>query len=198
MLTEIRLATVADAAAIHAIYAPIVEATVISFELAPPSVDEIAERIQTTLARFPWLVCEIHSHVAGYAYAGPHHTRAAYQWSANVSVYVHNEWRGRRIGSALYRALLPILAAQGYYAAYAGIALPNPGSVRLHESVGFTPIGVYHAVGYKHGAWHDVGWWECNLQPRASDPAPPVSYHALCDTPQWQDFFTTAASNICV
>jgi len=68
---------------------------------------------------------------------------------------------------------------------YAGITLPNAASVALHEAVGFTPLGVYHAVGYKFGAWHDVGWWERSLQPRGVDPSPPVPLDAVRHTAEW-------------
>jgi phosphinothricin acetyltransferase len=98
--------------------------------------------------------------VAGFAYGGPHRTRAAYRWSVDVTVYVAEQARGHGVGRALYGALLPALAERGFHAAFAGIALPNPGSVALHEAVGFTPLGVYREVGFKLGRWHDVGWWQ--------------------------------------
>lgn len=189
MAVELRLAREDDAAALHAIYTPIVEQTIISFELVPPSVEELRERIRSTLARWPWLVCAHGDMVLGYAYASAHRARQAYQWAADVSVYVHPQAHRSGIGRGLYTALLRLLVAQGYFGAYAGIALPNPASVRLHESVGFRPVGVYAAVGYKLGAWHDVGWWQCELQPRTPDPAPPRpiaevqgsdAWHAAC------------------
>jgi phosphinothricin acetyltransferase len=111
--------------------------------------------------------------ILGYAYASRHRERAAYQWSADVSCYVRPEARGRGIGKALYTELLRRLEAQGFRNAYAGIALPNDASVRLHESVGFRPIGVYRGVGFKQGAWRDVGWWGVPLGAPESNPAPP-------------------------
>ena len=86
---------------------------------------------------------------------------------------VHPDARGRGIGKALYTELLRMLEAQGFRSAYAGIALPNDASVRLHESVGFRPIGVYRGVGFKKGAWRDVGWWGVPLGAPESNPAPP-------------------------
>lgn len=185
MTFRIRLAIAGDAPAVHAIYTPIVEQTIISFELTPPSVKEIGQRIETTTAQFPWLVCETNGEVTGYAYASQHNVRLAYQWAVNVSAYVQAQWRGHGIGRGLYEALFALLRAQGYYGAYAGITLPNPASVALHESVGFTPLGVYRAVGYKHGAWHDVGWWECELHQRVRDPAPPIPIGQIVDSSDW-------------
>jgi L-amino acid N-acyltransferase YncA len=175
----IRVASAADAAAILAIYAPNVIDSIVSFELAPPSVDEMANRIAATLPTHPWLVWEADGVVAGYAYASRHRERLAYQWSADVSCYVRADARGRGIGKALYGALLGALRGQGFVNAYAGIALPNAASVRLHESVGFAPIGVYPAVGFKQGAWRDVGWWHCRVGELASQPAPPRPFAGL-------------------
>lgn len=163
-MISIRLANPADAEAILAIYGPIVRETVISFELEPPTVAEMEQRISQTLVRWPWLVVEDGSGLVGYAYASQHRARAAYQWSVDVSAYVRSDQQRRGVGRTLYRALLTILPLQGYYNAYAGIALPNPASVGLHEAVGFRPVGVYQQVGYKFGAWHDVGWWQLALQ----------------------------------
>ena len=109
--------------------------------------------------------------VLGYAYASPFRARPAYRWSVEVSVYVHEDARGAQVGRKLYNALLRILACQGYHNAFAGTALPNPSSVRLHEVTGFSRIGIYHAVGYKFGAWHDVLWWERALLTAPNEPA---------------------------
>jgi len=116
------------------------------------------------------VVCLRGEELQGYAYASAHRTRAAYQWSVDVSVYVRADVRRAGVGRAVYRSLFALLAVQGYYNAYAGITLPNPASVGLHESLGFHPVGVYGAVGYKLGAWHDVGWWHLSLRPRSMPP----------------------------
>ena len=170
---EIRLATEADTEAMLSIYAPVVRETAISFELEPPSIDEFQSRIRSTLTRTPWLLCEIDGHVAGYAYAGPLRTRQAYQWSVEVTVYVHADYRRMGVGSAVYTSLFECLRLLGYMNAYGGIALPNPGSVGLHESLGFFHVGTYRNVGYKLGAWHDVGWWQLELMSPQVEPAPP-------------------------
>lgn len=167
---NIRTATPADAEAITAIYAPIVRDTVISFELEVPGVDEMRARIEKTLQTMPWLVgLDAQGEVNGYVYAGRHRERAAYQWAVDVTAYVREDARGQRVGSQLYERLFELLAGLGYYQAFAGIALPNAASVALHESMGFQPIGVYHEVGFKFGAWHDVGWWQRRLR---TDPRP--------------------------
>jgi len=168
-----RLATRADAAAIHAIYAPIVRDTVISFELEPPGVAEIARRIDATLAKYPWIVHEDRDGIAGYAYAAEHRERLAYQWSVDVSCYVHERARRRGIGKALYEALERVLRAQGFCNAFAGVALPNVASIALHESVGFAALGTYRSAGFKRGAWHDVVWLQCPLSDLPANPPPP-------------------------
>lgn len=156
----IRSAAGADAAALQAIYAPIVETTAISFEEVPPTVAEMAERVEATLRSYPYLVAENGGRVVGFAYASQHRARAAYRRSVDVTVYVAEHVRGAGVGRALYGALLPMLAERGFHAAFGGIALPNPGSVALHEAMGFEPVGVYREVGFKLGRWHDVGWWQ--------------------------------------
>ena len=172
----IRVARVEDAAEILAIYAPVVKTTAISFEVDPPSLATMQQRITAILQTHPWLVYEHQEHICGYAYASRHRERAAYQWSADVTVYVHPEWRRRGVGHALYTSLLAVLRLQGFFNAYAGITLPNPASVGVHESVGFRPLGVYREVGYKLGAWHDVGWWSLALRPKVPDPEPPIAF----------------------
>lgn len=173
---SLRLAQPSDAGAVAAIYAPIVADTVISFELEPVSADEMAGRIDATVPTLPWLVAEQDGAVVGYAYAARHRARPAYRWSVEVSVYVDDTARGNGVGSRLYTDLLAVLTEQGYVNAYAGITLPNPASVALHTSLGFDPVGVFRGVGYKFGAWRDVGWWQRRLAgPHAPQPPRPLS-----------------------
>ena len=185
-MIQIRLARAADAAAIADIYRPSIESAATSFETIAPDAEEMASRIRGTLERHPWLVCDIEGVVAGYAYATRHRERAAYRWSVDTSVYVSQAFYRLGVGRGLYASLFDILAAQGYVAAYAGIALPNPASVRLHEGVGFVPVGIYRRVGFKLGKWHDVGWWERPLAPRAALPAEPLSLAEVRARPQWE------------
>jgi phosphinothricin acetyltransferase len=183
---SIRLATESDAARIAAIYRPIVETTTISFETDAPKDDEMRRRIADTLPRYPWLVYELDDAVVGYAYASKHRLRAAYQWSVDTSVYVEPQMHRQGVGRALYQSLFAILAAQGFFNAFAGIALPNPPSVALHEAVGFRPVGVYRNVGHKLGTWHDVGWWQLVLRPeRDRGPAPPLDLNSLLRVADW-------------
>jgi L-amino acid N-acyltransferase YncA len=182
----VRLAEPGDAAGVQEIYAPIVRDTAISFEVDPPSVGEMSRRIASTLPRHPWLVCAEDDFILGYVYAGRHRERAAYRWSVDVTVYIHERARRRGVGHALYSTLLPLLALQGYHRAYAGITLPNPGSVGLHESLGFAPVGVYPAVGFKLGEWHDVGWWQLALRPPARNPAEPIELESAIRHPEWK------------
>lgn len=179
----IRLAMGTDATGILAIYAPIVRETAISFEVVPPDVDEMRQRIDNTLRCFPWLVCADGEHILGYAYAHQHRDRAAYQWSVDVSVYVDAQARRAGLGRSMYTSLLNLLELQGYYNAYAGINLPNPASVALHEAMGFRLVGIYRSVGYKLGKWHDVGWWHRVVQAPRVPPDPPVEFDRIRSTP---------------
>jgi phosphinothricin acetyltransferase len=165
-----RLATVDDAPAVAEIYRPYVESTVISFELTAPDSNEIARRMTALMPRLPWLVCQRGAQVVGYGYASAHHVRPAYQWSVDTAVYVHADHHRTGVGRELYQRLFPLLVQLGYVNAYAGITLPNAKSVGLHESFGFRPVGVYRHVGFKFGAWHDVGWWSLDLQPPPASP----------------------------
>jgi phosphinothricin acetyltransferase len=178
-LLSMRLATADDAGAVRAIYGPVVETSATSFELAVPSEDEMASRIVDRQPHHPWLVAELGGHVAGYAYAGRFSGRPAYDWSVETSIYLAEAARGRGVGRTLYGGLLAVLAAQGYRQAMGGIALPNPASVALHERLGFAPVGVYRAVGWKLGTWHDVSWWQRDLRPAA--PGHPASLVPLTD-----------------
>jgi len=182
----IRLATPQDAAAIAAIYDPVVAETAISFEEDPPGAAVMAQRISAGSVFAPWLVdTDDSGRVQGYAYASKHRDRAAYRWSVDVAVYVAAEQRGHGVGRALYTSLFALLRMQGFCAAHAGIALPNPASVALHERMGFKPVGVYRAVGYKLGAWRDVGWWQLDLRERDASPAPPRDTAAARADPAW-------------
>ncbi len=166
-----------DAAACAAIYAPSVESAPTSFEEMAPSAAEMAERIAATVATHAWLVAEAGGDVIGYAYAVPYQQRPAYRWTATVSVYVAAERTGEGVGRALYEELFARLRARGFRMAHAGITLPNPASVALHERLGFAQTGLGREVGWKLGAWRDVGYYQLELAPapagRPPDPLPP-------------------------
>jgi phosphinothricin acetyltransferase len=186
MTTHIRLACDADVDGIAEIYRPVVESTTISFETDAPDREEMARRVHDTLTAYPWLICEVEAQLAGYAYATRHRVRGAYLWSVDTSVYIDEKYRRRGVGRGLYESLFAILVAQGYFNAYAGIALPNPASVALHESVGFEKIGVYRGVGFKLGRWCDVGWWQRRLRERQQSPHPPQDLATIAKQPGWE------------
>ena len=172
-----------DGVAVATIYRTAVENSHISFEERPPSPSEMAERMRGVLARAPWLVAEVDGAVSGFAYAGPHRERAGYRWSVDISVYVAEGNRGKRIGRVLYDALLAYLRRQGMVNAYAGIALPNPASIALHESIGMRQIGVYERVGFKLGRWHDVAWYGMRLAEPDGMPPEPIPLPDLLARP---------------
>jgi phosphinothricin acetyltransferase len=159
-----------DAAACAAIYAPHVEDSPTSFEETAPDAAELAARIARTRATHPWLVAERGGEVIGYAYACPHRSRPAYRWSVDVAVYVAADQRRGGCGRALHRELLQRLRRQRFQVACAGITLPNEASIALHEDLGFVLVGIYRQIGWKAGAWRDVGWWHLELQPAGNEP----------------------------
>ena len=166
------------------IYRPAVTERATSFEIDPPDANAMATRIESCLARFPWLVAEDEGRVIGYAYASPHRSRSAYQWSVEVSAYVSDRAQRRGVARALYEALFRVLALQGFWNAYAGITLPNEASDGFHRALGFAPVGVFRGIGYKLGRWHDVLWLERALAPLAdAAPAPTIDLALLAHSP---------------
>jgi phosphinothricin acetyltransferase len=161
-----------DAAACVAIYAPHVEGSAVSFEEEAPGMGEMAARIERYGASHAWLVAEREGKVVGYAYATAFNERRAYRWSASVSVYIADGARGQGVGRALYEVLLGRLRERGFRMACAGITLPNGASEGLHESLGFQQIGVNREIGFKEGAWRDVGWYQLELAPPKGNPPP--------------------------
>jgi L-amino acid N-acyltransferase YncA len=176
---SIRLAEREDLPAIVAISNWAAVNTLANFATEPELEEKWVATWEATRAVHPWLVAVDGPRVVGFAKSGPHRARGAYAWSAEVSVYVESSMHGRGIGAALYGRFIPILREQGYVTLLAGITLPNPASTRLHEKVGFVHCGTYHRIGWKFGAWHDVGYWELHLSadgeaPRAVRPVADV------------------------
>jgi L-amino acid N-acyltransferase YncA len=182
MGARIRLANTDDAAGILAIYAPYCVSTSVTFEIAAPTREQMSERIANVSKAYPWLVAETENGVAGYVYATRFRERAGYRWTTEVAVYIDASEQRRGFGRALYMSLFAILRAQGYAKAIAGITMPNPASVRLHEGLGFVRTGTFYGVGYKDGSWLDVGWWQLELKPETKSPVEPQPFSVLRET----------------
>lgn len=168
----VRTATVDDAAACAAIYAPYVTGTANTFEVDPPTPVQMAERIAAALRTHAWLVLADRGRVVGYSYAVPFKPRRAYRWTCEVSVYLERGRRRTGGGRALYGALFTRLAERGFRTAVAGMTLPNDASVALHAALGFEPVGTFRRVGYKAGAWHDVAFAQRALRPDTGQDPP--------------------------
>jgi L-amino acid N-acyltransferase YncA len=170
----VRGARLGDAAGIRDVYEPMVTSSAITFETSVPTVEEMRARMSATSGGLPWLVAERAGEVVGYAYASPYRSRPAYRWCVETSVYLRADAQGQGLGRRLYEPLLDVLTRQRLVTAIAMIALPNPASVALHESLGFQHRGAVHDAGYKLGRWHDVGWWQRRLAAPAASPAEPL------------------------
>jgi len=178
----IRLTTIKDTKDILELYAPFITDTTTTFEYEVPSETEMSERITKYMLKGPWLSITDGDKVIGYAYASEHRGRAAYQWSIELSVYIHQEYRGKGLATRLYHCALEILHQQGYCSIYAGITQPNEPSNRFHESIGFELIGTYSNVGYKHDKWCDVKWYELSLNKSNFPPRPIIDLKTLVDS----------------
>lgn len=166
---RVRQAVPEDAGALLEIYSHYVLETTITFEYEAPSEAEFADRIRTIAAEYPYLVCEVDGRTAAYAYGHRHMERAAYQWNAELSVYVDKEMTHMGMGRALYQAILEILALQNVQTVFGIVTSPNPGSQRLHEAMGFTRPVTFEKMGYKFGQWLDVAWYEKSLGNHPAD-----------------------------
>lgn len=136
-----------------------------NFAIEPEPLDQWRQVWRDTHEMFPWLVAELESKrastpIVGFAKASPWLGRCAYAFAAEVTVYVAPENHGKRIGHALYARLIELLDTQGYRTLIGGISLPNPASVRLHESFGFQRAALFEQIGWKFDRWHDVGYWQ--------------------------------------
>ena len=183
---QIRVARESDAAALRDIYAPYVERTAVSFEYEAPEVATFLERIRRVQERYPYLVAESDGALLGYAYAGSFHTREAYSWSAEASIYLRMDCRRMGIGSALYRALESALRAMGVRRLYASIAVPDDpdehltlDSVRFHTAMGFRTVGEFHHCGWKFNRWYSTVWMEKVLASDTSAPSPLKPFREL-------------------
>ena len=183
---KVRLARESDAGPVLKIYSPIVHNTAISFELVPPGLHEMRERMRNILASHVWLVAEEGPAIAGYAYSSRFRPREAYQWTAEVTVYVDPSQQRKGVARALYEKLFKVKRLQGFRNVIAVIALPNAASVGLHESLGFQAVGVFERAGYKFERWHDVGWWQLRLESSNPIPAALRPVGELLGTAEWE------------
>lgn len=179
----LRLATPADAAELLKIYAPFVASedrnlSDVSFEYEVPGVEEFAGRIRDISAAYPYLVCEQEGRLIGYAYAHPYIQRAAYQWGAEVTIYLAPEGQGQGLGRVLYTALEALLRKQGIVVLYACVTASNEHSVKMHEAMGYKIIGSFKNTGFKHDHWLDMVWLEKRI---AELPAAPQPIKAIGD-----------------
>ncbi len=176
---SLRIATPNDAEQILSIYVPFVTSTAVSFEFDVPSTAEFADRIANIAAEYPYVVCVEDDQIIGYAYAHRLMERAAYQWDAELSIYLSPSCQGQGVGPVLYRALCDILRLQNIHTVYGIITDSNLASKKMHESFGFRLIGVFQNSGYKYGGWRDVAWYEMPIMNYENDPSPFVPYAAL-------------------
>ncbi len=175
----VRQATVQDLPRILEIYAPYVENTAISFEYTVPTLEEFTGRFLGITAQFPWLVWEENGTVLGYAYGSAPFERAAFQWSAEASIYLCPEAQGKGIGKKLYAALEKLLQDQGYRKVYAIITTANAPSVAFHKAVGYRPTATMPDCGYKLGKWYGIVWMEKDLNNWDTPPHEPFPVHRL-------------------
>jgi len=173
MSYDIRLATEADLEQFAEIVNHYIENTTINFHVRPLSEDDWEATWQVLHERYPFLVATEGDLVKGIAWASPWKLRGAYDWTAEVSVYVRNGHEGQGIGRDLCSRMLEIMDTQGYHAIVAVIALPNEASVALHQSLGFELGGTLKRLGYKNGQWRDVSYWQ-RLHANADDSPPPA------------------------
>lgn len=161
---SIRNAVAADASRIASIYNYYISNTIITFEVKEITAAAIVDRLQHVLADgFPWIVLENEKTLVGYAYATKFRDREAYRYTAESTVYLDPKQTGRGYGARLYRELLDRLKRMGIHVVIGVVSLPNPASVRLHESLGFKQTAHLQQVGFKFGQWIDVGDWQLIL-----------------------------------
>ena len=178
-MIAIRAATPEDAASIAAIYAPHVLTGTASFEIDPPDARAIRTRMASSDGLYPWMVAtngDADGGVIGYAYASKFRDRPAYRYVCESSIYLTDASSGSGVGRLLYGALVTTLRAQGFVHAIGAITLPNDRSIKLHEAVGFRRAGVYREVGFKHGQWIDVGFWQVQLNEPVVPPVEPKKF----------------------
>lgn len=172
-----RRATEEDVVSILAIYAPYVTDSAITFEYDVPSEEEFRQRIRTISAEYPYFVCESDGQIIGYAYAHRHMERAAYQWNAEISIYIRQGFTGKGLGKTMCQTLIDLLRLQGIRNVFSCVTIPNERSAHLHHSMEFSTEGIFQNAGYKCGKWQTIAWFRKNIAPYTNEPAPflPIS-----------------------
>jgi phosphinothricin acetyltransferase len=169
-MIKLRIARSDDADGVLSIYTPYVKETNVTFDYDVEEAKVFCQKIDEMTDEFPWIIAEHNGKIVGYSYAKRHRDRAAYDWCAESSIYVHEDYQGKGLAKLLYEALLEILETQNTINVYAGIAQPNEGSTMFHIKMGFTPVGVYKKVGFKNNQWHDVLWVHKTLVKHPENP----------------------------
>lgn len=168
-----------DASEITEIYRPYVDNSIVSWEYEAPEAPEILSRIVKVKKYYPWLICEFDGCVAGYAYAAEHRDRIGYQWSVEVSIYVHEDHRRKSVAKCLYNALFKILKLQGYHVMLAIISVPNIPSVSFHRSLGFVKTAAFNEIGFKYDTWQSSEWFIKRLHDKDNKASEIVNYTAI-------------------
>ncbi len=176
---SLRIATMGDAGAILDIYSHYINNTAVTFEKTVPAAEEFHARIRDVLAEYPYIVCEDGGRIIGYAYAHRHQSRAAYGYSAELSVYLRPQYIRLGIGRTLCRALIDILKLQNVQTVYSAVSQPNDPSCAMHKALGFSQTGVWHNTGRKQGRWIDIVWYELAIGDYPDDPAPVISFDKI-------------------
>lgn len=179
MEVSIREANAEDIPGILALYSVYITETTCTFEYVIPSLSSFQDRFSSITEQFPWLVCSIDGELAGFAYASAAFKRAAYQWDADMTVYLDARFHRMGVATSLYSCLIDLLKLQGYYNLYAVISADNTASVNFHRHFGFNDIGIFHKTGYKMGTWIDVLWMEKSIRHHNPEPAPAISFRQL-------------------
>jgi len=159
----VRAFSASDVAACNALTNHYIEHTAVHFAYEPASDSDFHAAWSAAASDYPWVVAEVDGSFAAYAKATRWRDRAAYARTAETTVYVTPKNQRRGVGRAVYGELLRLLRLRGFRTAIGGITLPNDGSVRLHERLGFRHVGTFRGVGCKFGHWHDVGFWQLDF-----------------------------------
>lgn len=177
-----RLANKNDVKYILDIYAPYITDTIVSFEVEVPSIDEFEKRFETISDEYPYIVCENKEKIIGFAYAHRYMDRSAYQWDAELSIYIDHTFQGKSIGQELYMKLFKLLKLQNVINVYGCVTSPNPRSEALHLKLGFSKIGIFHNTGFKLNQWIDVVWFEKTIGEYSQKPSPFIPFQDIPKT----------------